>query len=159
MSLSQQQRVGLAGEMWAMDQLQARGHQVHLLSDWFSDVDLMINSILPCEVKLARPRWHRAHGHYWRKRWQFDTGRMPANVDSLAILICEDDSGERWPYLVPSWLIWPRRTIQITSHPKRYRGRLAGCLNNWANVELVLNERRKRAGQLTLPLLAGVGGE
>lgn len=157
--LSEMQRFGLSGEQWALAQLQALGYQAHLVSDWFADVDLIISSILPCEVKLARPRRHRAHGHHWRIRWQFDTGRMPANVDSLAILICEDDSGERWPYLVPSWLIWPRRTIQITSHPERYRGRLAGCLNAWSNVEMVLAERRKRAGQLTLPLLAGLGGE
>ena len=37
---------------------------------------------------------------------------------------CFEQPAERWPYLVPSWLICPRHTIQLTSHPLQFRGRL-----------------------------------
>lgn len=159
---SPRQRLGLAGEQWAARQLQALGHTAQPVADWLADVDLIIDSILPCEVKLARPRWQYVRAGYRRLRWQFDVARLPVGVDSLVILICETADGEHYPYLVPSWLLWDRKTIQITSHPRKYQGRLAGYLNAWSNVELVLNERRRRAGQqsgqLALPIFASVGG-
>lgn len=151
---SPRQRLGLAGERWAAEHLQALGYTAHLVGNWLADVDIIIDSILPCEVKLARPRWQFVRAGYRRLHWQFDVARLPAGVDSLVILICEA-AGELYPYLVPSWLLWDRKTIQITSHPTRYHGRLAGYLNDWSQVETVLSQRRRMTGQLALPLFAG----
>jgi hypothetical protein len=81
---------------------------------------------------------------------------LPQSVDSLVILICEDGIGERWPYVLPSWELWGRSQVSITSHPNRYKGRLDRYLENWPVVDQVLEQRRRRAGQLVLPLFGQV---
>lgn len=154
--LSYLQRVGLAGERWAAAQLAQRGYSVHSISDWCADSDLLLESILPVEVKIARPGRRWAHGSVWRTNWMFDVARLPQSVDSLAILICEDDQAARWPFVVPSWMLWGRATVSITSHPTRYRGRLAEYLHAWPVVDQVLDQRRRIAGQMVLPLFAEV---
>jgi hypothetical protein len=154
--LSARQRFGLHGEQWAAAQLASRGYTVRSISDWCADSDLLLEAVLPVEVKLSRPGIRWAHHNVWRENWLFDVGRLPQTVDSLVILICEDGIGERWPYVVPSRELWGRSQVSITSHPSRYRGRLDRYLDNWPVVDQVLQQRRHRAGQLTLSLFREV---
>jgi hypothetical protein len=153
---SPRQALGLAAEHWALGQLQARGYSAALVSDWLADTDIFLEGCCPVEVKTARATWQRAgRRRVWRQRWQWDLARLPQGVDSLVILIAEDDSGRPWVFVLPSWLLWGRRTIQITSRPDRYRGWLSPYLEAWPIVEQVLAERRRRlAGQLAFPLFA-----
>jgi len=156
---SASQALGLAGEQWAAAELQARGYSAQLCSDWLADVDMILEGCCPVEVKLARPHSQR-HGAGWRDRWQWDVSRLPRNVDSLVILIAEDRAGRLWVFVVPSWLLWSRKTIQITSRPGKYRGWLAAHLEAWPVVDRVLEERRRRlGGQLLLPLFVAAGVE
>lgn len=145
MRLSQKQRWGLEWEYWALEQLHARGHtDARLVSNYFSDRDIMLGS-MPIEIKAARPH------HHWtnclRTRWQFDVARVPKNFDSVVILVAVDSQEQPHPFIVPSWLCWNRYNIHITSHPTKYRGLFAFCLNNWANVELVQAIHAKYNGQ------------
>jgi hypothetical protein len=155
-TMSARQRIGLRGEQWAAAQLSGLGYSVHSISDWCADSDLLLESILPVEVKLSRPGKRWAHHNVWRENWLFDVARLPQSVDSLVILICEDGIGERWPYVLPSWELWGRSQVSITSHPNRYKGRLDRYLENWPVVDQVLEQRRRRAGQLVLPLFGQV---
>lgn len=152
--LGPEQKFGLRMEEWTLHQLQQLGHPARLVSDFFEDVDIFIGP-LAIEVKAARATWQRAgRKRIWRQRWQFDTARIPRDVDSVLVLVAIDDNDQPHPFIIPSWLAFGRRNIQITSHPERYAGRLATCLNNWSNVDLVLSRRQEQVGQYQLPLLS-----
>jgi len=157
--MSSEQQLGLAGELWALEELQARGYPAQLCSDWLADVDMILDGVLPVEVKLSRPR-PQPHGKGWRERWQWDVSRLPKNADSLVLLIAEDGEGARFCFVVPSWVFFGRgtRTPSLTSHPLEYahrgRGYLARYFEAWHLIPEVLATRRRLAGQLTLPLFA-----
>jgi hypothetical protein len=156
MNLSACQRYGLEGEQWAARQLSDMGYHARLLSLWTADFDILIDNLLCCEVKISRSRLRRVRPGYYRPTWSFDLARLPRHMDMVVILICEDDYQTWWPYVVPSWYFFGRNSVNITSHPQKYRGYLAGCLHNWSNVGLVMAQRQKYSYQLPLPLFQGV---
>jgi hypothetical protein len=149
---SERQKFGLVGEKWAVNQLKRRGYDARLISSFFANFDILIDGLLLCEVKLSRFYLRTVRKGYYRPTWHFDVGRVPGNVDSLIILICEDEKGQWWPYIVPSWFLLGRSSVAITSHPSKYKGFLAKCLKNWSYVPEVLYYRQKHSNQLLLPL-------
>lgn len=145
MRMSGTQRWGLEWELWALEQLHDQGYSsARLVSNYFSDRDIMLGS-MPIEVKAARPKNHWTN--CLRTRWQFDVSRVPKDFDCVVILVAVDSQEQPHPFICPSWLMWTRYNIHITSHPTKYRGLFASCLNNWANVELIAMIHAKYAGQ------------
>lgn len=155
MNLGAEQRLGLDGERWALDELAARGWQARLCNDWWADVDLVLEGCVPVEVKLSLPHVH-FNGSITRCRWQWDLARLPRTVDSLVILIARDEQGVNWPFIAPSWLFFGRgvKTAALTSHPLAYaqrgRGYLAPYFEAWPTVAQVVATRLRLAGQLSL---------
>lgn len=155
MNLGAEQRLGLKGELWALDELAARGWQVRLCSDWLADVDLVLEGCVPVEVKLSLPH-RQSNGRRMRTRWEWDLARLPRTVDSLVILIARDEQGVNWPFIAPSWLFFGRgvKTAALTSHPLAYaqrgRGYLAPYFEAWSSVGQVVATRLRLAGQLSL---------
>jgi len=145
------QRIGLEAEQWLAELLTAQGHQVSLVSDFFAEIDLLLYADvpLPIEVKLARQTFRRVKGKRYA-RWQFNIGRLPQNVESIVCLIA-DINGERFTYVVPSWYLWDRQQVQLTSHPVKYRGWLFEFLERWQTIDEVLAARRRYAS-MQLPL-------
>ncbi len=157
--LSHAQRYGLAGEYWALKQLQERNYNANLVSSFFANIDILINGLLAVEVKIAHKTYRRVRPGYYRPCWQFDISRcLPAKQDWILIAIAEDQAGQLWPYVLKSaWLAGRATRLTLTSHPNRYRGWMARHLNRWSNIETLLQFKQKKAGQLMLPLFSEVG--
>lgn len=155
MRMSENQQFGFKWEKWTLEQLHQHGYpDARLVSQYFADKDIMLGT-MPIEVKAARPKEHWTS--YARTRWQFDVSRVPRSVDCIVILVAVDSDGAPYPFIVPSWMVWDRYNVHITSHPLVFRGRLAPCLNNWANVGLVKQIHRCKSGQLSLFDIMGNG--
>lgn len=150
-NLSPSQRFGATYEQWASHRLTEAGYPNHPIALWTDHADLMIEAPTPTyvEVKAARPTMRKVRPRYYRPRWQFDTGRLRQDIDHVVILVCIDDHGFNYPFVCPSWALWARSNISITSHPTHYAGRLAGYLDHWGTVAEVMNRRREG---LQLPL-------
>jgi hypothetical protein len=149
---SSSQRYALDAERWTVEQLQARGYDAQLLPIWISPFDILINAILPCEVKIAKPKRQRAgrNGNVWRYRYQFKLSGNHIDTDYVLIAICDTPDGWQ-PFIIPSWWIVGRQTLQITQlNPELYSGYVANAFNNWELIEIVLQKSLKYL-QLTLP--------
>lgn len=149
MRMSTRQGYGQKGELWALTEFQARGHEARLVSGWFDKFDIVLNGVLPVEVKISRSCWRTIRPGYKRQTWFFDVARIPQDQDFLLLLICEDSFGQFWPYLVASCYVFGRRTISITSHPRQYKGRWAETLNRWSVIDWLINIRQQ-LGQMPL---------
>jgi len=155
--LSEAQRYGLRAELWSLQQLQARDYQAHLVSGFFSNVDILIEPGLPVEVKISRPYLYKVKPGHYRQRWQFDLARsLPANQDWILLAIAEDEERELWPYVLLSGWLNGRSHLQLTSHPSKFSGWIAPHLNGWQNIDTLLDWKQKQAGQLFLPLFQEV---
>lgn len=156
--LSPKQRFGAGVEEWAAGELAGRGYAARLVSEWTSGFDLVIdNTVVPLavEVKGAQPTWCYNGSHRWAQRWQFDTARLQ-RIDHVVMLVVIDAQREYWPFIIPSWRLWDRPHVAITSHPQQYRGRWLGFLNSWDMINHVAGLRQRyqtrtdQAGQLPL---------
>jgi hypothetical protein len=136
--------------LWAKDKFEAQGYEAESYSRWTDKFDLLLNGILPVEVKRSRSYMRHVRPGYKVATWHFDVGRVPQDQDFLILLICEDEQGAHYPYLIPSWQIHGRHSVSITSHPERYKGYWAGSLNNWSATERLI-ELREQYNQ-SLPL-------
>jgi hypothetical protein len=150
--LSQHQQFGATLEKWAANELASLGYHCQLMPDWNHQYDLLIDHFLPVEIKAAKPtaQWT---GKCWRQRWQFCTQSKLRRQDYVFILIAIAD-GALYPYIIPSSFVGNRMSLNITSHPERYRGWMAEHLNAWRWIETVYHWRQKyesvHAGQLSL---------
>lgn len=149
MNLSQTQRIGLEGERYIASLLEDRGHQVKMISTWTDKLDLVVDGVLGVEVKISHPQMRRVRKNYLRPNWAFDVSRIPQDTDLLLVLICEDNEGDRFVFSVPNCLVSGKRTVRITSHPKKYQGWLKGYMN-WKYLDELINFRQRKYGQLEL---------
>lgn len=150
MRMSSNQRFGFEWEKWVLLELHKQGYKdAHLVSNWFADVDILLGS-MPIEVKAANPCKHWT-GRCWRNRWQFDVSRVPRKFDCIVVLVALDEQQNPYPFIVPSWLVWSRHNVHITSHPTLYKGLFAPCLNAWGAIEAVKNIHNHYNGQAPLP--------
>jgi len=149
MRMSWKQRYGFGGEEWASVELRARGYEVKVISDWCDQYDLIINGVLPVEVKRSRSYMRHIRPGYYRPTWCFDVARIPQDQDFLLLLIAEDDYGQFWPHLVPSFHAFGRHSIAITSHPRIYKGHWSAALKRWSVIDWLINIRER----LNQPLL------
>lgn len=150
MRQSWKQRYGAKGELWALSEFQARGHEARLMTDWTDQYDILVNGLLPVEVKLSRSYLRKVRPGYYAPTWCFDTARIAKEQDYLLLLICEDQFSQFWPYLVASHLVQGRQTIAITSHPRLYRGQWASTLNRWSVIDWLIFTRQRLGQQLPL---------
>ena len=149
MRMSWKQHYGLRGEEWAASELGSRGYEVKVISDWSDQYDLVVNGVLPVEVKISRFCMRQVRPGYRRATWFFDVARIPQDQDFLLLLIAEDQFGQFWPHLVPSFHVFGRSTIAITSHPRQYKGFWSAALNRWSVIDWLINIRQ----QFDQPLL------
>lgn len=143
---SPDQKFGMFWERVVLEKLHEAGYnQAKLIANFLADVDIMLGN-LPIEVKAANPKSHLSGRH--RSRCQFDVSRLPKGVDSVVVLVavCE----QPYFFVVPSWVLFGRYNIHITSHPTVYRGQFAQYLGNWGVIEAGLAIRQMFAGQMTL---------
>lgn len=143
MKMSAAQAYGQKGELWALTEFQARGHDARLITQWTDKYDIVVDDILPVEVKLSRPTWRTIRPGYKRQTWFFDVARIPQDQDFLLLLIAEDGFGQFWPHLVPSFHVFGRKTISITSHPRQYKGFWSEALNRWSVIDWLINIRQQ----------------
>lgn len=150
--MTRNQKIGLDGEEWARRQLIARGYSVHQPNNYFEPCkDLVINSVLCCEVKISMPGQRRIRlksGYAFYPRWKWDV-RAISSEDRIVILIAASEHVNH-AFICPSALFVDRVTVEITNRPDQYKGYLSKQLNNWAVVDYLLEERYKDAQQLDL---------
>lgn len=150
MRQSARQRYGNIGEQWALAEFKARGHEARLISDYFDQFDILVNGVLPVEVKISRSYMRKVRPGYYSPTWCFDTARVSTQQDYLLLLICEDKFNQFYPYLIASHLAQGRQTISITSHPRSYKGFWANTLNRWSVIDWLICTRQRLNQQLTL---------
>lgn len=151
MSLTSNQLYGLLGEELVLGYIQSMGYHARLLSDFCDTLDLMVEGVLGVHVKTSRLRYQKMRPGYYRQYWHFNVSNVPDNVDSLVVLVCEDSLKRYWFYPLPSWMVWRRSTINITSHPLVYTGRLKDLRDNWAILPKLIARRMKQVHQIELP--------
>lgn len=147
--LSNRQRIGFEGELWAYDQLVKRGLRPKMLANFYQEnCDLRVGRI-PIEVKTANPTWRKSPRGTWLPRWQFSISTTAAEManDWVLILIARDHNGCSYPYILPGQSILDRRHIQITSHPTKFRGWLSYWLNRWSVIQY-LDKKVYKTGPL-----------
>lgn len=149
MRMSAKQSYGHKGELWALAEFQARGYDARLISQWTDKYDIVLNGVLPVEVKRSRSYMRKVRCGYYMPTWCFDTARIAQAQDYLLLLIVEDEFNQFWPYLVASCFVQGRQTIAITSHPRRYKGFWADSLNRWSVIDWLIHIRQR----LNQPLL------
>lgn len=150
MRQSKRQQYGNIGEQWALAEFKARGHEARLISNYYAEYDIIVDGVLPVEIKLSRSYLRKVKPGYYHPTWCFDTARIVKDQDYLLMLICEDQFRQFHPYFVPSFFVAGRQTIGITSHPKQYRGRWADSLNRWSVIDWLINIRQHYNQQLPL---------
>jgi hypothetical protein len=152
MRLSHTQRVGFKAELWALNQITSRLFIAEFNQSFNAGYDILIDETLRCEVKFSHQITRKVRPGLYRPCWQFDI-RQKIDRDMIFILICEDNAGKWHPFIVPSWYLFRRCKVQITSHPTVYRGMYADCLNHWVNIVTVLNRLNKLTYQLPLKVV------
>lgn len=150
MLFTSNQLFGNVGEELALAYLQAIGYHARLVSRYSDKLDIICEGVLGVHVKISRPLSQYTKPGHFRTYWHFNVSNVPDNVDSLIMLICQDSKKDYWYYLVPSWLIWQRMTVNITSHPLRYRGRLREFRDNRHIVAELIRRRMKQVHQLDM---------
>jgi hypothetical protein len=150
MNLCQAQRFGLMAEQWAVAELQKRGYEARLISLFTADSDIILSGGVMVEVKISHCRKRYIRPGYSRPCYFFDLHRLPRHRDSIVILICQDNLGDWYPFIAPSWYFFGRYRVNITSHPTQYRGYLADCLERWNNIDTVLARCKNNSPQLPL---------
>lgn len=87
------------------------------------------------ELKVTRATEKTKGGKTRREYYQallHDPGNRHNLNGDLVIVLCVDRADRLWPFVIPRLLIGSRRTVEITSHPKDYRGQWARYLEAWA---------------------------
>lgn len=153
------QKIGLDGELWVHHQLELLGYKP-TMKPLFNEMccDLVIDG-LPVEVKLSKPgaRWKVLSDGIFQgyPRWQWNVSAVNT-ADRVLILVAQDGQGVNYPFILPGAIMAHRDNFEINTHPARYKGILAGYLNNWAVVDFMLKKRYLDGGQLTLEMAACV---
>lgn len=150
MRQSAKQRYGSIGEQWALAEFKIRGYEARLISDYYDKFDILLNGLLPVEVKISRSYMRKVRPGYYSPTWCFDTARVSHEQDYLLLLICEDKFNQFYPYLVASHLVQSRQTISVTSHPRTYKGFWSNTLNRWSVIDWLIYTRQRLNQQLTL---------
>jgi hypothetical protein len=81
------------------------------------------------ELKVAREGKHPYSET--KRRFQGllrDPGNRHRLNGDLVVLLCVDRDDRLWPYVIPRLLLGNRRTVEVTSHPRDYRGQWAPFL-------------------------------
>lgn len=92
-------------------------------------VDLLIAG-WACELKVARAR-AKDHKKEVYQALMHDRKNGHRLSGDVVILLCVDRKDRLWPYLIPRAAVGERRTVEVTSHPQRYRGQWQQYLEAW----------------------------
>lgn len=153
--MSENQRYGLRAEKWVLGLFEERNYEARLTSTWTDRLDIVVNGVMPVEVRIRRQYMRTVRTGYYRPSWMFKANyaSLPffvAKKDMLFVLICEDEAKKWHPFFIPSWEIGSRRCVSITSHPEKYAGRWADFRGDWSQVDIVLESCQRAANQLEL---------
>jgi len=151
---SPEQIIGNIGEQWVYDQLTKRGYDVRMVPNYQDNIDLKIGQ-LPIEVKYSRIGFNRKidrkTGEIRRyQRWQWNVSQVHGKGDLCLFLIAEDRAGLRWPFIMPGSVMAERDNFQISRHPSKYNGLIAGYLNAWETIDFLLKQQYYDNGQLAM---------
>jgi len=140
---SPDQKQGIVGERWAYEQLVKRGWPVKQMPYFGNQAyDLKIHN-LPIEVKYARTTYRRKQRQgltIYAARWQWfvhPSYEQLNDRDWVLILIAEDQKKIKYPYILPGNILEGRNHLQITSHPKQYKGWLDDWRGEWGIIEFL----------------------
>jgi len=152
---SPSQKIGLDGEMWVHHQLEILGYIAQLKPRFFEACcDLVIDG-LPVEVKLSKPgaRWKMLADGIFQgyPRWQWNVSAVNT-ADRVLILVAQDNHGANYPFIMPGAIMAHRDNFEINTHPAKYKGILAGYLNNWSVIDFMLKKQYSDGGQLSLEM-------
>lgn len=155
MWMSENQRYGFQAEEWVLGKFEAYDYEARLTSTWTDRLDIIVEGVMPVEVRVRRQYMRTVRTGYYRPSWMFKANyaSLPFFVtkkDMLFVLICEDNEGKWHPFFIPSWEIGSRRCVSITSHPDKYGGRWADFRDDWSQVDCVLERCQRAASQLEL---------
>lgn len=87
----------------------------------------------PCELKVARARAKDHKLQVYQASIHDPAHRHKLNGD-IVIVLCVDHKDRLWPYVIPRAEVGGRRTVEITSHPRRYRGQWHPYLEAWGQL-------------------------
>jgi hypothetical protein len=140
--------IGLNGEAWVMEQLRKRGY-APTIPKYHAPYDLVVDNV-PIEVKTARPTKRVKDGRtYTRWQWHIHPTTYDAiQGDWVLILIAQDSTGHRHPYIVPGGIAEPRNQLQITRHPDEFTGWLSAWLNKWDVIDYLSQQIYEKNGPL-----------
>lgn len=93
--------------------------------------DLTTGEIFRIEVKIARPAKDKKY-HFTL----YKAGRTDHAHASWVVLLAVSNTGLPTPFVVPTQAIAHQRQAVITSHPLKYRGKLAPYRQNLNHLEL-----------------------
>lgn len=134
--MSPEQKFGLKGERWVVDQLKKRGYKPTLYPDFQNQAcDLEVNGLC-IEVKIARPTLRirtlqsGSKVHYTRWQWCIHPTSLHMQGE-WALVLLADTIKKTVPFIIPGSQVGDRTHLQITSHPDRYNGWLAEYRNAW----------------------------
>lgn len=150
--MSPNQITGQKWEMYAAQQLRARGYKVKMHPDFNQPSHDLTTNGLVTEVKYASATYRRytlKSGQVVKyPRWQWRFSPVRRDEDWIVVLIAND--GDRlFHFIVPGQLINDRLHIQITSHPGLYTGWLSNWLEQWELVHFLAEKLYKGKGTLT----------
>ena len=151
LAIANMMNVAAKGEKWVYDQLVLKGYNAQFMPVNCANCDILITGDsgqrLPIEVKFARPTSRKAGTS---PRWQFYISDTASDMigDWVLVLVCQDSNKVLYPFIIPGQLVSERPHIQITSHPKVYRGWMSRYLNRWDVIDYLLNQEYRNGGLL-----------
>jgi len=145
-NLSRDQKTGLKGQLWAVNQLKQRGYQVDC-----TDTNIIINQQLNCIIKTSTLNFYTKEvkgKSYNYQRWCWST--VGINTDNDLLILLAYHGGRYYPFIMPSAWATGRSSFQISTHPTNHKGILAPALDNWAWVDYLLKNHYQNGSELRL---------
>lgn len=141
--LSPQQRYGLKIEQQVIQELEKRGYEAHVPTNFSQKACDAVVRGLCVEIKGAK-RTKRTRvlssgevKSYWRYQWSLD--QRPEG-EFVLILVADTPQKKRFHFIVPGSQIGDRTHIQITSHPLKYQGWLSEYLEKWDVIDYLAGQ-------------------
>lgn len=141
--LSPQQRYGLKIEQSVIRELEKRGYEPHVPTNFSQKACDAVVRGLCVEIKGAR-RTKRTRvlssgevKTYWRYQWSLD---QRPDGEFVLILVADTPQKKRFHFIVPGSQVGDRTQIQITSHPLKYQGWLSEYLEKWTVIDYLAGQ-------------------
>jgi Holliday junction resolvase-like predicted endonuclease len=125
-------KTGRWGENWVVEQLRQRG--INARRSYRGEKG-DVQAVMPETGQIVRIEVKTAHQSK-DKKWRFTlwlAGLTDHRKADMVVLVALVD-GEVVPFVIPVSELYNQRQAVITSHPKRYAGKLCSYRDNWNNL-------------------------